>query len=91
MIIDEILVLFLAGSKTVQLTIANMFCYLGQNKEYKVKLQEEIDSQIGLIADDIQGKFDQETTEKLEFLRRCFNETLRIEPPVAISTFQTFT
>ena len=28
MIIDEIMMLFLAGSKTVQLTTANMFCYL---------------------------------------------------------------
>ena len=28
LILDEIMMLFLAGSKTVQLTTANMFCYL---------------------------------------------------------------
>jgi len=37
-IIDDVFMLFLAGSQTVRLTTANLFCYLEQNQEARAKL-----------------------------------------------------
>jgi len=84
-IIDEIVGLFAAGSKTVQTTTANLICYLEKHPQVKSKLQNEIDSKIGPIQDDIKGKFNKELAEEFEYLRDCFFETLRIEAPVAQS------
>ena len=43
MIIDEIFTLFLAGSKTVATTMANLICYLDRAPDAKRKLVAEID------------------------------------------------
>lgn len=85
LIIDEIVILFLAGSKTVQLTTTNLFCYLEKEPEVRRKLQAEIDEKLGPIKDDINGKFDQELSDSFEYLKNCFLESLRIEPPVTMS------
>ena len=37
-IVDEVIMIFLAGSKTTQNTAANMFCYLEKHPEIKNKL-----------------------------------------------------
>jgi cytochrome P450 len=56
-IIDEIISMFLAGHKTVQLTTTNVLCYMKEYPEVGTKLQAEIDSKIRPIKDDIVGKF----------------------------------
>jgi len=37
-IVDEVIMIFLAGSKTTQNTAANMFCYFEKNPEIKKKV-----------------------------------------------------
>lgn len=82
-IIDEIYTMFLAGTKTVQTTTTNLFYYLEQYPEVKKKLLAEVDEKLSPISDDFIAKFSQKKADELEYLRYCFMETLRIEPPVA--------
>ena len=42
----------------MQLTTANLICYLEMYPDVKAKLQAEIDSKLEPIKDDILGKFD---------------------------------
>ena len=48
-IIDEIIVLFFAGSRTVQMTMTNIICYMNKHKQMYAKLQAEVDSNLGPI------------------------------------------
>jgi len=90
-IIDEIFTLFLAGSKTVQTTTTNLVCYLDKNPKEKKILVEEIDSKLSPIKDRLIEKFDQDLAEEFSYLRNCFYESLRIEPPVNTALDSCFT
>ena len=57
-IVDEVIMIFLAGSKTTQNTAANMFCYFEKNPEIKKIVQKEIDDKLTPLSNDIMGKFD---------------------------------
>jgi len=86
-IIDEVLTLFAAGSQTVQMTTANLFVYISKDHRIRDLLNKEVDATLGPISDDFSGKFNNEVAQDLEYLGYCFLESLRIEPPVAISPF----
>lgn len=53
--IDELLTIFLAGSKTVQTSTTNLLCYMNmpKHKAIKERLLAEIDSKLDPIADDL--------------------------------------
>jgi cytochrome P450 len=91
LIIDEIFTLFLAGSKTVATTTANLICYLDKSPNSKSKLLTEVDSSLSSIKDDFMGKFDLEKAEELDYLHMCFFEALRIEAPVNAALDAVFT
>ena len=75
---------------TVQLTTTNLICYCEKYPDVKRRLQEEIDSKLDPISDDIMGKFDQELSDSFDYLKCCFFEALRLEAPVPQSSPTTF-
>lgn len=89
-IINEIIFMFLAGSKTVQLTTTNIICFAKECPETGAKLQAEIDSKIGPIQDDIAGKFSKDLADEFDYLKCCFSESLRLAPPLSFSTYASF-
>lgn len=91
LIIDDIFTMFLAGSKTVQSTTTNLLLHLEHYPQVKEKLLGEIDSLLEPIKGDLKSNFDIEVAEQFEYLRLCFLETLRIDPPVPESIYGAFT
>ncbi|TNV80087.1 hypothetical protein FGO68_gene16754 [Halteria grandinella] len=93
-IVDECLTFFLAGSMTTASTTANTICYLIQNRETERKLRESLKQNFDNFADSsktLQDLASEITLETLdlrgdEYLKYCFNESLRIEPPVPFSS-----
>jgi len=51
-ICDEIIVLFVAGSKTVQTTTTNLIGRYTNNEEFKVKLHKELDVLVEKVKHD---------------------------------------
>lgn len=64
--------------------------YLNNYPDVARKLHAEIDKVLEPIKDDPFEKLNLETSEQFEYLRNCFNESLRIETPVSMTFFQSF-
>ena len=58
-----------------------MLYHLEQEPEVKQRLLQEIDSVLGPISDNLQEKFTREVADKLQFLKNCLTESIRIESP----------
>lgn len=84
-LLDECLTFFTASSVTSSAAISNLIFYLLQNPELKDKLFSEIDSKLMGIKDFIRDLTINQT-EDMDWLKMCFYESLRIEPPLSIST-----
>lgn len=82
--------MFAAGSKTVQISTGNLIMYLNNYPDVAKKLQAEIDRIVEPVSDNPQEKLTFEVAEDFEYLRYCFNESLRIECPVSLTFFQSF-
>jgi cytochrome P450 len=83
---DEIVTFFLAGMKTIQVSTTNLIYYLQKHPEYKAKLLKEILPPVEKVKDNILEGLEYDTVMDFEYLRQCYSESLRIEPPAAIST-----
>lgn len=68
-IIDDIIVMYIAGSRTVQTTTSNLITSLIFNPEYYKKLHEETDPFMERVKDDIMGKMNLEDIEELEYVK----------------------
>ena len=84
LIIDELVTFFLAGMKTIQISSTNLIYYLTKYPEVKAKLMDEIRPPLDKINDLRDLSYDQ--VMAFEYLPMCYNESLRIEPPVASSS-----
>lgn len=84
--------LFLAGTAATKIAIVNMLVHLVRNPELKAKLLAEVDEVTNTFKDsrDLQEKYELEVADEFEFLRQCFNESLRIEPPGLITNTSYF-
>jgi len=94
-ICDEIITFFFAGQKTIAVSTTNLICQLGrkENKQYFDTLMKETQPVVeealkngGTIVND----FTYEMAEELEYVRTCFYESMRNEPPVEVSLAQCF-
>lgn len=98
MIIEESLSMFLAGSITVAAATSNLICYLLMNPNVEDKLRKSLSKIFNAFNDQkgtIKDLVDEMTMEKLEFveddyLKYCFNETMRIEPSLPINSTYCF-
>ncbi|CDW85843.1 cytochrome p450 [Stylonychia lemnae] len=94
-IIDECITFFLAGSQTVISSNANLIQYLTMNPKIDRKVRQEIKQEILNDSDltkvvDINAAFKYDKLQDLNYFMMCFNESLRIEPPVIFSSLLLF-
>lgn len=80
---------FLAGMKTIQISTTNLIYYLTKHQVYKDKLLKEILPPVEKAKDNLIEDLTLETVSDFEYLTQCYNESLRIEPPVANSSTLT--
>ena len=85
-IIDDVFVMFLAGSKTVQTTTSNLITSLLFNPDVYKKFRAEVDPLMDRVKDDIVTKMSLEDVDNLEYMKMCYQESMRIESPVASSS-----
>jgi len=86
MIIDEVVTFFLACMKTIQISTTNLIYYLTKHQNIKEKLLKEILPPVEAVKDNLIEDFTLDTVTDFEYLSNCYNESLRIEPPVANSS-----
>lgn len=87
----EMFSFFFAGMKTIQYSTMNMIYYLTRHPEYKKKLLAELSPVTQKCSDDMVNKLDYDTVQELDYLKCCFYESMRMEPPTSISIPSTMT
>lgn len=85
-IIDDIIVMYIAGSRTVQATTSNLITSLLFNPDCYTKLHEETDPLMERVKDDIMGKMNLEDIEELEYVKQCYQESMRLCAPAQTSS-----
>lgn len=101
---DDICIIYLAAVSTTQVSVNNLLKYIHMDEYAHVrqKLLTEIDQQLPFDAWDASGamtNFDQlrqacsyeNIQESFDYTMMCFRESLRIEPPVPLSSSHMFT
>lgn len=88
--VDEMIVLFIAGMKTIQITTTNLVQYCTKFPENKERILKETYSVIDGMKDDIVEKLDADVADSFTFTRNCFYESMRIETPIPTSTTSCF-
>jgi cytochrome P450 len=98
-IVNESLTFFLAGTLTQATTIANTICFMIQNSQVEHKIRDSLSANFNSFTDksaSLEDLANELTIDKLdlmqdEYLKYCIYESLRIDPPVPISTSFTVT
>lgn len=72
--------------KTIQVSTTNLIYYLHKHPEIKEKLLKEILPPVEKVKENIIGNLEYDTVMEFEYLRQCYYESLRKEPPANIST-----
>ena len=85
-IIDDLFVMFIAGSKTVQTTTSNLITSMIYNPDKNAKMMAEIDPYMEKIQDDIQNKMNLEDVDELVYVKMCYQESMRRYSPAALSS-----
>ena len=78
--------MFLAGSKTVQITTTNLITNLIHHPEVYQKLRAEIDPYMATVKDDIMNKMTLEGVDELPYTKMCFQESMRMDSPAGMSS-----
>lgn len=97
-ILDECLTFFFAGSQTTSMTHGNMIFYLMRDQKLLNRVREEFQSVIvrpykesnNTDTFDWFKGIDYTTMQNLSLYHCCFLESLRIEPPVTVSSANMF-
>lgn len=61
-----------------------------KHPEIKAKLLNEILTPVEKVKDNILEGLTYDTVMEFNYLYQCYSESLRIEPPIPLSTFQSF-
>lgn len=77
-LIDEILILFVAGHETTANALTFTLTLIAKNKEAKRKIEKEISAQKGITSP-------LETITQLKYVKNCVDESLRLYPPAWIT------
>ena len=86
-IVDDVIVMFFAGSKTVQTTTSNLITSLLFEPEIFAKMRgEEVDPLMERVKDDILGKMTLKEVDDCELIKMCYMEAMRRNSPAAISS-----
>lgn len=87
-IITEMTTFFFAGMKTIMTSTTNLIVYLTRDESLKTKLIEANEKVFATMTD-IEKEFTMEVSEEFDVSRQYFYESLRIEPPVPITSCNT--
>ena len=90
-ICDEIIVMFVAGTKTVQGTTTNFIGQYIHNEELRKNFHAEVDPLIEQVKNDFVNDFTFEMTDDLEYVKCAYYETMRLDTPFSISSTNTVT
>ena len=90
-IIDDVLVMFIAGSKTVQITTTNLITSMLHEPEVYRKMRDEIDPMLERVKDDIMGKMTLQEVDELVYMKMCYQESMRRDSPASVSMSSTVT
>lgn len=103
-LLDDVSIIFLAAVNTTQISINNLMKYIHMDEyqEIRAKLQAEVESHLKFDAWDADGNMInysqmkdacsyENIQESFDFTLMCFKESMRMEPPVPISTSHMFT
>ena len=93
-IVDECMTFFLAGTVTTATTVSNTLCYLIQQERLEKRLRNSLSSNFKSFSDSQTDLLEFEkdiTLETLDltaddYLKLCFNEALRHDPPFTFSS-----
>ena len=89
-IIAQVWTMFFAGMKTIQISTTNFVQNILANPAIRDKLLSEIRPPLDACKGEIRDRFTYETAMEFEFLKRCYWETIRLEPPAPVTFFQSF-
>ena len=93
MIVDECITIFIAASLTTATATANTLCFMIQKPQIEKKLRESLAANFPSFNDknaSLEQLAAELSLEGLDlshddYMKLCFNEVLRIEPPVTFS------
>lgn len=80
---------FFAGSATTQIVTTNLIYYMIQNPDLKKRFLDDFMPTLEKF-NDFYEDFTMEEADNFDFVRMCFYESMRLEPPIPTSTVQTF-
>ena len=90
-IIDDMLLMFIAGSKTIMSVTINYICSMLHYPDEEKRLRVEVDDLFKQIGSDVIGKLNQEAVEDLEYVKNSYNESLRLNSAASISQISQMT
>jgi len=90
-ICDEVIVMFIAGTKTVQGTTTNFIGQWINNEELRENFFKEVNPLIEKVKNDFVKDFTFEMTDDLEYVKCAYYETMRLDTPFSISSTSTVT
>ena len=93
-IVNESITFFLAGTLTQASTLSNTLAYITQDPNIMRKVRESLSKNFSKFADekatmeDLAKELDIDNFDMLQddYLKHCMNESLRMDPPVGMST-----
>ena len=89
-ITDDVIVMFLAGSKTLQTTTTNLITHLLHRPDIKEKIFQELNPVLEKCKEDFMTLLTTQEVDELEYLKMCYYETMRFDSPIAQSGTSTF-
>jgi len=89
-IIDDVIVMFIAGSKTVQATTTNFFTHMLHRPEVRAKVDAELSPFLDKCKENFMELMTTEAIEDLDYLRQCFYEVLRYDTPIPAGSTSCF-
>lgn len=88
--VDELILFFLAGNETIKTSSANTTCYLALYPDKKAKFMDEITPVLESFRGDYIAKMTIEAVEEFSYVRACWSEALRLQPPAPMSSMNSF-
>ena len=80
--IDDVLVMFIAGSKTIQTTTTNLITHLLHRSEIREKLYAEVNPVLERTKEDFMNLLTTDEVDQLDYLKMCYSEVLRYDTPI---------
>ena len=98
-VVDELLTIFFAGSQTSANVTQNLLMHLNRHPEHEKRILEELDSVVVQpYREEHQGReasicdmYTFDRIQDMDWFSYCFNEAMRMQPPVPVSSLARMT